>query len=112
MVTAELAVALPVLAVVLAGCLAVMSAVSMQLRCEDAAGLAARAAARGDPVALVAAAATAAVPGAVLQLTQQGDVLRATVTATTHPFGTAGPSVPVSASAAALSGIDAAAGLG
>ncbi len=52
-VTAEMAVALPALLVVLAGALTVLVAVSAQLRCVDAARLGARAAARGDPDAAV-----------------------------------------------------------
>ncbi|WP_317183088.1 TadE family type IV pilus minor pilin, partial [Intrasporangium sp.] len=48
MVTAELAVAIPVVVLVLLGCLAGLSAAVDQVRCVDAARLASRAAARGD----------------------------------------------------------------
>lgn len=59
--TAELAVALPAVVLVLAACAGALQVASAQVRLQDAAALAARAAARGDdPAAAVAAAATAA----------------------------------------------------
>jgi Flp pilus assembly protein TadG len=61
-VTAETAVVLPVVAVVLAAALWAVSATTAQLRCVDAARDAARAAARGDDDASVLAIATAAAP--------------------------------------------------
>ena len=51
MVTAELAMALPVLIIVLAAGLATVTVVGQRVRAEDAAREAARAAARGDTVA-------------------------------------------------------------
>src|SRR5438477_318064 len=62
MVTAEAALVLPVLAVVLGGCLYAETAVAAQLRCLDAARIAARAVARGDPWPAAQAAALAAAP--------------------------------------------------
>jgi hypothetical protein len=53
MVTAETAVLLPVLLVVLAAAVFVLACVAAQLKCVDAARAAARAAARGEPVAAV-----------------------------------------------------------
>ena len=63
MVTAEFAVALPAVVLVLALCLAGLSAVTDQIRCIDAAGLAVRSAARGDDPSR---ARTLAVEAAVL----------------------------------------------
>ncbi|WP_194291596.1 TadE family type IV pilus minor pilin, partial [Cumulibacter manganitolerans] len=53
MVTAETALALPALVIVLGGLLTVIVAVSAQLRCVAAAREGARAAARGEPAAVV-----------------------------------------------------------
>src|SRR5688500_20233283 len=53
MVTAETAVVLPVLLLVLAGAVAAVTVVGAQLRCVDAAREGARAAARGESVAEV-----------------------------------------------------------
>ena len=55
MVTAETAVVLPVLLLVLAGAVAAVTVVGAQLRCVDAAREGARAAARGEDVATVRA---------------------------------------------------------
>jgi len=64
MVTAELAVALPALVLVLALAIGVLAVGTARLRCADAAQAAARLAARGEPVATVrAAAARIASPG-------------------------------------------------
>ena len=104
MVTAELAVALPVL--VLAGLLAVtgVQLVSAQLRCLDAAGLAARFAARGELAADVDFAARAAAPrDAHIAVARADDVVSARVAATVHlpGFGTLLPAFTVTASAVA-----------
>lgn len=48
--TAELAVALPAVVLVLAACVGALQLAAVQVRLQDAAALAARAAARGDPV--------------------------------------------------------------
>jgi Flp pilus assembly protein TadG len=68
MVTAETAVVLPVLLLVLAGAVAAVTVVGAQMRCVDAAREAARAAARGEPV-------------------DAGDDVRVTVTARITPLG-------------------------
>jgi Flp pilus assembly protein TadG len=72
-VTAEFAVLLPALLLVLAFCLGAVQLVGQQLRLSDAAADAARAAARGDGPARVAALVTRAVPGADLSLSTQAE---------------------------------------
>ncbi|OMB89390.1 pilus biosynthesis protein TadE [Mycobacterium colombiense] len=62
-------------------CLAGVSAVSMQVRCVDAAREAARLAARGDERLAVAAARRLAPGGARVDLRRDGDFLVATVVA-------------------------------
>src|SRR3954463_684529 len=82
MVTAETAVVLPVLLLVLAGAVAAVTLVGGQLRCVDAAREGARAAARGDSVAAVTAIVGRAAPeGAVTGVAVSGDEVRVTVTA-------------------------------
>jgi hypothetical protein len=67
--------------VVLVLCLAGIAAVSMQVRCVDAAREAARLAARGDERSAVAAARRIAPDGARVQVHRDGDFLIATVAA-------------------------------
>ena len=103
MVTAELAVGFPVL--VLAGLLGAtgIQLVTAQLRCLDAAGVAARLAARGELSATVRSQAMAAAPGdAQLQMDRRGDVVDATVSVQVHPLGLARllPAFTVTAAAA------------
>jgi Flp pilus assembly protein TadG len=95
MATAELAVALPALLLVLAAALGAVSAVTAQLRCADAAVRAARAAARGAPTE---SALRAAPDGSRLVLDRQSDGVRATVSLRWHPV----PGVGVDLSAAAV----------
>ena len=57
MVTAELAVALPTVVIVLLAAVSALVAVSTQLRCTDAAATAARLVARGESVSVARAAA-------------------------------------------------------
>ncbi|HET7529593.1 MAG TPA: TadE family type IV pilus minor pilin [Mycobacteriales bacterium] len=64
MVTAELAVALPTVVVVLLAAVTAVAAVGTQLRCTDAAASAARLLARGEPAAVARTAADAVVGGA------------------------------------------------
>ena len=71
---------LPALLVVLAGCLAAISAVAAQLHCTDAAGLGARAAARGDPDEAVVAAVVASAPRAVVAVTRADGLVSVRVT--------------------------------
>ncbi|MDQ1603130.1 MAG: hypothetical protein QOE01_975 [Actinomycetota bacterium] len=107
-VTAETAVLLPALVVVLVLALWAVESVVTELRCVDAARVAARAAARGEPDRLVRAAALAAAPPhAQIQLTRTpGDVPEVVVLvrATARlpgPLGDAGPGVPLDGRAVA-----------
>ena len=68
------------LVTVLVLCLAGITAMSMQLRCVDAAREAARLAARGDERSAVAAARGVAPAGAGVQLRRDGGFVVATVT--------------------------------
>jgi Flp pilus assembly protein TadG len=100
MVTAETAVVLPVLLLVLAGAVAAVVVVGAQLRCVDAAREATRAATRGEPVTVVAGVAAGAAPdGAVTELGGDGDTVRVTVSATVSPLGPLPWHVEVSATA-------------
>lgn len=73
MVTAETAITLPALALVLVAGLVALATVVAQLRCVDAAQVAARLAARGEPRQAVVAAARAVAPaGAVVRLAAAG----------------------------------------
>src|SRR3954447_16179955 len=81
-VTAETAVALPALVAVLALALWAVGAVNAQLRCVDAARLAARAVARGDDAAAATSRAEAAAPpGATVQVTRAGGLVTVEVRA-------------------------------
>src|SRR3954468_10642519 len=74
MVTAELAVALPALVLVLALAIGVLAVGTTRLRCADAARTAARLAARGEPLAVVRAAATGVASRNVqVRVTSAGD---------------------------------------
>lgn len=80
MVTAELAVAIPALVIVLAMVLGGVSLGVDQVRCVDAARLAARAVARGDPGSAASALALRAAPsGARVALSSGGGQVTATV---------------------------------
>ena len=65
---------------ILVVCMAGLTAVSMQVRCVDAAREAARLAARGDHDSAVRVAHAVAPEGAVLDLRRDGDFVVATVT--------------------------------
>jgi hypothetical protein len=81
MVTAELAVTFPALALVLVLCLYAIVVTSAQLRCVDAAAVAARLAARAEPAGVVAAqAALTGPPSATLQIRRGGGLVSAEVT--------------------------------
>lgn len=69
---------------VLVLCLAGLTAVSMQVRCVDAAREAARLAARGDERSAIDAARGLAPAGAVVRLHHDGEFVVATVTARSH----------------------------
>lgn len=99
--TAEAAVAIPALLVVLALAVGVVVCVGAQLRCVDAARVAARVAARGETDAQAQRAAEEVAPqGAVVRLVHRGDQLLVEVSADTRPFGLF-PALHVSARAAA-----------
>ena len=98
--TAETAVVLPVLLLVLAAGVAAVVAVGGQLRCEDAAREGARAAARGESPAVVAELAGRAAPdGARVELSTAGETVTVTVTASLQPLGPVPLRVPVTATA-------------
>jgi Flp pilus assembly protein TadG len=100
MVTAETAVVLPVLLLVLAGAVAAVTVVGAQLRCVDAAREGARAAARGEDTAVVTALAGQAAPdGATTTVAVGGAAVTVPVTAEVAPLGPVPLRVPVSASA-------------
>ena len=101
MVTAETAVVLPVLMVVLAAAVAAVTVVGAQLRCVDAAREGARAAARGE-VTAAELAGRAAPGGAVIAVKVAGDEVRVTVSAEVRPLGPLPLRVPVTAEAVAL----------
>jgi Flp pilus assembly protein TadG len=103
MVTAETAVVLPVLLLVLAGAVAAVTVVGAQLRCVDAAREGVRAAARGQSVAAVTALADRAAPdGAVTTLSSEGEEVRVAVSARVAPLGPVPLRITVSAEAVAL----------
>lgn len=88
MVTAELAVAIPVVVLVLAFCAAGLSAGIDQIRCVDAARAAARSAARGDAAAeSYRLALRAAPPGAGVEIHRDGSEVRVVVTARAGGLG-------------------------
>lgn len=97
--TAELAVSLPALMLMIYAALASVGAVRTQLECVDAAREAARAEARGEPGE--AAGRRVAPDGAVIVLSGNGDTVTAAVTVTVHPVGGALPGFTVGATAVA-----------
>ncbi len=103
MVTAEAALVLPVLVLVLAGAVAVLTVVGAQLRCVDAAREGARAAARGEAAADVVAAVERGAPdgAAVATAPGQDGLVTVTVRAPVRPLGTALLSVTVESTATA-----------
>ncbi|HEY8474946.1 MAG TPA: TadE family type IV pilus minor pilin [Natronosporangium sp.] len=96
--TAELAVGLPALLVLLFAGLAAVGAVTTQLACVDAARDAALAAARGEPGA---PPGERAAPGAEITVTVDGDTVRATARAPVPVVGGWLPGLWVDASAVA-----------
>ncbi|MFM6847911.1 MAG: TadE family type IV pilus minor pilin [Terrabacter sp.] len=88
MVTAELAVAIPSVVLVLALCLVAVNAAVDQIRCIDAARVASRAAARGDDADRIRSLAAQAAPaGASVAVAGRGGFVRVTVTARTGGWG-------------------------
>ena len=83
MVTAETAVVLPTLVVVLALLVGGVHTLGAQLACQDAARVAARAAARGESAAEVARLAQSVAPaGAQVRVAGESGLVRVAVTAT------------------------------
>lgn len=100
MVTAELAVAIPSVVLVLALCLVAVGAGVDQIRCVDAARIAGRAAARGDDPGRVRALAAEAAPrGADVVVAATAGGVRVTVTSRTGGWGGVLPSWTLRASA-------------
>ena len=93
----EAAFAIAALVVVLTVCMAGLTAVSMQVRCVDAAREAARLAARGDDASASAAAQGVAPDGTTVQLRRDGGFVVATVTARSPLL----PGITISAGAVA-----------
>src|SRR3712207_3786099 len=103
MVTAETAMVLPVLLLVLAGAVSAVTLVAAHLKCVDAAREGARVAARGEDTSSVMAIASRAAPhGADGSLAIVGGEVRVTVTARVAPLGPVPLRVTVSATAIAL----------
>ena len=102
MATAELAVALPAVALVIVSGMSAVSVLTAQLRCVDAAREGARAAARGEDPAVVRAVVVSTGPrGAGLSLDGDDRSVTVTVSAESGAGGVL-PSFRVSASAVAL----------
>lgn len=103
--TAEAAVVLPTLLVVLAMAVWVLSSVGAQLRCVDAARTAARSAARGDSTVTAATAGRRVAPaGADVEIRRDDRQVRVDISVSLRPFGHALrllPAVHVTASATA-----------
>jgi hypothetical protein len=106
-VTAELAVAFPVVVLLMLAGLTGITAVLTTLRCVDAAREAARVAARGEPGeaggagAGMAAGQRAAPDGAVVSVRVEGDSVRAVVRARVRPLVPLLPAFSVEGSAVA-----------
>jgi hypothetical protein len=98
-VTAELAVALPVLMLLFLAGLTSVDAVAVKMRCVDAAREAARAQARGE--AGVEAGGRAAPDGAGVSVSVDGDTVRATVRTVVRPLGNRLPGFVIEAYAVA-----------
>lgn len=102
MVTAETAVVLPVLLLVLAGAVAAVTVVGAHLRCVDAVREGARAAARGEDVATVRALVLRAAPdGMAVSVVRAGEDVRVRAAGQVRPLGPMPLGVDVSAEAVA-----------
>lgn len=102
-VTAETAVMLPALMIVLAAALWAIQAVGVQLECVNAVRAAARAAARGEPLDQVRDFARAATsPNAQVAITREEELTKVQITVEVRPsWAESLPSVHVSAAATA-----------
>ena len=91
MVTAEFAVALPAFVLVVVAAIVAVAIVMAQLRCVDAAAIAARMAARGEPATQIRTTSLSGAPaGARLDLVNSSDSVTATVQAIVSPPGVLG----------------------
>lgn len=100
MVTAEAAIVLPALVVVIWVAVSAVAVATAQLRCVDAAREAARAAARGETVSASRALAVQAAPHpARVSVSFVGDRAQVTVTTTVRTLGRLLPPVPIEARA-------------
>lgn len=89
-VTAEAAVVLPVLVLVLALLVTGARVIAAQLACQDAARVGARTAARGEPADEVLRQTRAVAPrGAEVRVERGGDLVRVRVSARVRPLGAA-----------------------
>jgi Flp pilus assembly protein TadG len=103
MVTAETAVVLPVLFLVLVTAVAAITVVGAQLRCVDAAREGARAASRGEDAGVVTALVQRAAPaGASSTVSTGGEEVRVTVSARIAPLGPVPLHITVTAEAIAM----------
>lgn len=103
MVTAEAAVVLPALVVLVWAAVSAVALATAQLRCVDAAREAARAVARGESVSESRTLAVQAAPrSARVSVRLVGDRAQVEVTATVRPLGRLLPQVPVTARAVAV----------
>jgi hypothetical protein len=98
-VTAELAVAMPVLVLLLGAALSGVNAVVVKLRCLDAAREVALGTARGADTGPVRDQALP--PGATVSVEPDGDLVRVVVRASVHPLGPRLPGFPVEGAAVA-----------
>jgi hypothetical protein len=102
MVTAEAALVLPVLLLVLAAAVAALAVVGAQVRCVDAAREGARAAARGEPAPEVVALARQVAPdGSRVTVAADGDRVVVSVAVEVAPLGPVPLRIAVSADATA-----------
>lgn len=103
MVSAEVALALPALVIVVAALVTVIVAVTAQLRCVAAAREGARAAARGESAAVVQQVAARAAPdGANVNVATNGADVTVEVRAVVHPLGIRMTEINVAGTATAL----------
>ena len=104
MVTAEFAVVLPAVVLILALSLGAMGLAVDQVRCVDAAAAGARAAARGDSYgAVILVASRAAPPGAWVSMATSSDLVRVSVVSRPHITGSLLPAwLRASATASAV----------
>ena len=94
-ITAETAVVLPVLVLVLVALMGVAHAVGVQLTVQDAARVGARAAARGESQAEVERLTRSVAPaGSAVTVSRSGGLIRVDVVAQVAPFGAAARLVP------------------